>query len=637
MLKEPSLIHTVFSPEQVNFLEQIELLRLDASNRNTKEKKANLGQFFTPASIARFMASMLKMPSTTLHILDAGAGVGSLFAACIAEACTRETRPEHIRITAYEIDTELIGHLRQALSLCQVACEKAGIAFAGEVIQRDFIEASVEMLQETLFTPQHARPAYNCVILNPPYKKIQTQSKERKLLQRVGIESSNLYAGFLALAMQLLEPSGELIAITPRSFCNGPYFKNFRERFAQMMSLRRIHVFDSRKQAFSDDDILQENIILSAIKSEERPEKVIISSSAGSDDDLILMHEIEYNQVIQPNDPQLFIRIVQDQVSESVVHRMASFSTSLDDLGIMVSTGRVVDFRALDFLQAEHGAGTVPLLFPTHVHYGSISWPRPDNKKPNALLDTQQTKMLQVPNGYYVLVKRFTSKEEKRRIVAALYDPVDMPGSHVGFENHLNYFHRNGRGLDAMFARGLVAYLNSTLVDDFFRQFNGHTQVNATDLRNIKYPTRSQLEALGQRIPPLFPEQSKIDALVREELFGMTETEADEGQGNDPVQIRQRIDEALGILKMLGFPRSQQNERFALTLLSLLHLKPDMSWLQAESPRCGITPMMDFFRDYYGKNYKPNTRESVRRQTVHQFLEAGLIVVNPDDPERPPK
>lgn len=159
MLKEPSLIHTVFSPEQVNFLEQIELLRLDASNRNTKEKKANLGQFFTPASIARFMASMLKMPSTTLHILDAGAGVGSLFAACIAEACTRETRPEHIRITAYEIDTELIGHLRQALSLCQVACEKAGIAFAGEVIQRDFIEASVEMLQETLFTPQHARPA----------------------------------------------------------------------------------------------------------------------------------------------------------------------------------------------------------------------------------------------------------------------------------------------------------------------------------------------------------------------------------------------------------------------------------------------------------------------------------------------
>ncbi len=636
MLEERTVINTVFPPEQGNLLEQVELLRLDAARKQDNARKAELGQFFTPASVARFMASLLSTQLPALYILDAGAGIGSLFAACIAEICERETRPEHISVTAYEIDATLIGYLHHTLRLCQSACEQAGITFVGEVIQRDFIEAGVELLQNTLFSTQNVKPKFNCAIINPPYKKIQTQSRERKLLQQVGIESSNLYAGFIALSTQLLETSGELVAITPRSFCNGPYFKNFREHFLQSMSLRRMHVFDSRKQAFSDDNVLQENVILHALKDTEKPEKVVISSSTGPDDECMLTHEVGYHQVIHPNDSQSFIRIVQDQASESVVHRMSSFSTSLVDLGIAVSTGRVVDFRALDFLKVEYKVDTIPLLFPTHINYGSISWPRPDGKKPNALLDVEQTKSLQVPNDYYVLVKRFTSKEEKRRIVAALYDPVDMPGSHVGFENHLNYFHQNGRGLDPLLARGLVTYLNSTLVDDFFRQFNGHTQVNATDLRNIAYPTLSQLETLGKRIPSQFPIQNEIDELVREELFGMEDTEFGVGQGNDPIRSKQKIEEALSILKLLGFPRLQQNERSALTLLALLHLKPSIPWSQAESPLCGITPMMDFFRDYYGKNYKPNTRETVRRQTVHQFLEAGLIVTNPDDPARPP-
>jgi adenine-specific DNA-methyltransferase len=72
-----------------------------------------------------------------------------------------------------------------------------------------------------------------------------------------------------------------------------------------------------------------------------------------------------------------------------------------------------------------------------------------------------------------------------------------------------------------------------------------------------------------------------------------------------------------------------------MTLLALLALKPGAPWKEADAPLCGITPMMDFFRDHYGKVYKPNTRETVRRQTVHQFLDAGLIVANPDKPDRP--
>ncbi|MGD0544669.1 MAG: hypothetical protein ABSB65_09685 [Candidatus Acidiferrales bacterium] len=89
------------------------------------------------------------------------------------------------------------------------------------------------------------------------------------------------------------------------------------------------------------------------------------------------------------------------------------------------------------------------------------------------------------------------------------------------------------------------------------------------------------------------------------------------------------------ILKALGLPRDQQNERSALTLLSLLDVKPDIPWAKARDPLIGITPMMNFFSEHYGKTYAPNSRETVRRQTIHQFLDAGIVSINPDEPERP--
>jgi adenine-specific DNA-methyltransferase len=98
---------------------------------------------------------------------------------------------------------------------------------------------------------------------------------------------------------------------------------------------------------------------------------------------------------------------------------------------------------------------------------------------------------------------------------------------------------------------------------------------------------------------------------------------------------KQKIQDALNILNALGLPRQQLNERSALTLLSLLGIKPESEWENAGNPLMGITPMMDFFFEYYGKKYAPNTRETVRRQTVHQFLQAALIIANPDKPSRP--
>jgi adenine-specific DNA-methyltransferase len=472
---------------------------------------------------------------------------------------------------------------------------------------------------------------FDCAILNPPYKKIQNSWSERQLLKEIGIEASNLYVGFLALAMRMLAPSGELVAITPRSFCNGLYFKKFRKDFLHTMALQRLHLFESRTSAFRDDEVLQENIILHAIKSEKKPNEVITTTSTGIEDDFLVINRVKYEQVVQPEDAQSFIRIIQGNDSNRVIELMSRFKTSLEDLGINVSTGRVVDFRALDALHMTPQPNTVPLLYPVHLQHGSVNWPLSESKKPNAISDTEQTQSLLVPNQCYVLVKRFSSKEEKKRIVAVLYEPEQFPYLRVGFENHLNYFHQGGQGLHPPFAKGLAAYLNSELVDSYFRQFNGHTQVNATDLRNIKYPTRPQLEALGHEIAAQSLDQRELDKLIEKVLLPITVNEREEIQDS----VNKKIEEALSIIKDLGFLRAQQNERSALTLLALLNLKPDTPWSQAENPLCGITPMMDFFREQYQRDYKPNTRETVRRQTVHQFLEAGLIEANPDQPDRP--
>lgn len=89
------------------------------------------------------------------------------------------------------------------------------------------------------------------------------------------------------------------------------------------------------------------------------------------------------------------------------------------------------------------------------------------------------------------------------------------------------------------------------------------------------------------------------------------------------------------ILDDLGLPRAQQNERSALTLLALLDLQPDREWKRASAPLIGITPIMDWMRKHYGKHYQPNTRETVRRQTMHQFVLAGIALYNPDHPARP--
>jgi tRNA1(Val) A37 N6-methylase TrmN6 len=468
-------------------LESVDTIRQAVARGIHQRRKSDLGQFMTPASVARFMASLFPDSDLeTAHLLDAGAGVGSLSAAFLDRWALGGLKFKRVEVCAYEVDDTLKGHLSNTLT---AYAER--LPLEARVIPGDFIEHAVL----GLYIPRASRE-FSHAILNPPYKKINSNSLHRSLLRKAGIETVNLYSAFVALAVDLLAPGGYLVAIVPRSFCNGPYYRPFRDFILGRAAIRHMHLFDSRNRAFKDDGVLQENIII-ALERDGRQGEVTISTSTDDTFTDYLAHALPFNQVVHRDDAGRFIHVPLPSPS-GVVASTSKLTHSLEDIGVEVSTGPVVDFRLREHLRDMPGAGTVPLLYPAHFVGLATLWPRLGIKKPNALLHNKSTEKWLYPNGFYAVVRRFSSKEERHRIMASVVEPSTFNAPCLGFENHLNVFHRGKRGLPEMLVRGLAVFLNSTVVDESFRRFNGHTQVNATDLRQMKYPNRDALVSLGQ-------------------------------------------------------------------------------------------------------------------------------------------
>lgn len=480
-----------------------------AINRNDAlPKKQKLEQFFSSADLARMMASMMDYSRQHIHILDPGAGTGSLFAACVDRICD-EYAPESVEVTAYEIDDGLFGRINDALSLARQVCRHSGIRFSGRLLPVDFIDDFVSGGID--WRPTH-------VIMNPPYRKIRTSSSEYSALKGVGLQTTNMYSAFVSVSHNLLESGGQMVFISPRSFCNGTYFAPFRMSFLESMTVRSIHLFDSRTSSFCDDGVLQENIIMHAEKH-GRDSAVTISSSTGPGT-RTHKRRVPASDVVFADDSLRFIHIVPDAIGDMVSEAIRGLPCSLDDLGIAVSTGKVVDFRARGHLRFEDdGCRTVPLVRPFNVSDTGISFPVPHRKHHNFIVSNSDSRDLLVRNGHYVVVKRFTAKEERRRIVAAVWERNRHRSDLVGFENRINYFHHEGGPLRPAMAAGLRAYLNSSALDEYFRQFNGSTQVNATDLRYIRYPSPAKLTKVGCLVKYVH-DHDRVDGIVQRTLFG---------------------------------------------------------------------------------------------------------------------
>ncbi|MEO5342046.1 MAG: Eco57I restriction-modification methylase domain-containing protein [Gammaproteobacteria bacterium SHHR-1] len=436
------------------------------------------------------MAGLFPDGEGSCHLLDAGAGIGSLSAAFLDRWRSGGLHFERVKVHAFELDHGLTEHLSRTLEKYNHRGD-----FSADIHAEDFIHSAVESLSGNLFSKPSERVTH--VILNPPYKKLNSNSAHRLALRRVGIETVNLYSAFVALAIALAESGGQIVAIIPRSFCNGPYYRPFRDFILERAAIRHMHLFNSRSKAFKDDNVLQENIIIRLERGGKQGPVMVSTSTDDSFSDLVT-HEHPFDRILFSDDPERFIHVPTSSEHDAI-DLPPGIRCTLAHLGLNVSTGPVVDFRLKSYLRDTPGPHTAPLLYPAHFSGSGTTWPIEGLKKPNAIERNADTERWLYPNGFYCVVRRFSSKEEKRRIVASVVEPESFGGVPVlGFENHLNLFHENKHGLPEPLARGLALFLNTTAVDQYFRRFSGHTQVNATDLKQMKYPSRATLIQLGE-------------------------------------------------------------------------------------------------------------------------------------------
>lgn len=197
-----------------------------------------------------------------------------------------ELRFNRVLLDAFEIDATIHTQLRQTLS------RFVGDCFTANIHDGDFILSAVDSLAGGLFA--NRLPRYTHAILNPPYKKIGSQSQHRLALRRAGIETVNLYSAFVALAVALAAPGGQIVAIIPRSFCNGPYYRPFREFLLARAAIHHLHLFESRSKSLNEYLAQRQTLIIRYAKERELhriPVKITpdseISLSPGEHSELI--------------------------------------------------------------------------------------------------------------------------------------------------------------------------------------------------------------------------------------------------------------------------------------------------------------------------------------------------------------
>ena len=460
----------------------------------------------TPVPIAAFMASkaVALVSDKVVRVLEPAAGSGVLLASVVHALLAKPDGPERIELLAYEIDARLLPALSEACVACREAAAHRGVVLEFEVRHEDFLLSPLCLAQQ---------PVADVVIANPPYFKLNSGDLRVRAHPYAVHGQANIYGLFMAACVRLLRPGASYCFITPRSWTNGPYFAAVRRHLLARTRLDAIHVFESRRTHFKDDAVLQEAMITWASAC-PHGSAVRVSSSAGSRDlEHCSAQTFLHNAIVRAGDGQVIF--LPDASSADALP--SSWTDSLGTLGLRVSTGPTVAFRANSQTRDDYAATTVPLLWMQHVQRMHIQWPV--GKKREYIAANSVTAWMLLHNEPMVLLRRFSPKEDVRRMTAAPY-LGELPGEYLGLENHLNYIYRPGGSMTVNEVRGLAALLNCELIDRHFRSISGNTQINATEMRTLPLPSWAVIDAIGRALPPGEGDLAEAERAVSAVLYG---------------------------------------------------------------------------------------------------------------------
>lgn len=470
------------------------------------EHKKKYGTYLTNTTVAKLLSTFPFPKKTSLKILDPAAGSGILVCALLEKLVHQNRNITQIDIVLYEIDSALIKILESVINYLKVWANKS-IFVTSTIINNDFIINNSEFLslQKDFFSETRNDVSFDIVIANPPYFKIAKNDTRARAAQSIVHGQPNIYGLFMAVGAMVLKNGGVFLFIIPRSFCSGPYFTLFRNKFFRFIRPIHIHIFDSRKEAFKRDEVLQENIIFQGIydkdwhlKTTER--EVLVSSSQGISDIENSKKRITLlSDMLDMKSKEKIMRFPLSDKDDNTFRVVDSWQGSLKKYGIEVSTGPVVPFRAKDYIDNNGDVPKThsPLLWMNNVHAMSITWPN-GVRKTQYIKNSAFDRSLLLPNKNYVVIRRFSAKEEVRRLIAAPYLAATYNVDYLGLENHLNYIYKPNGSLSDIEVWGLATLFTSNILDAYFRCHNGNTQVSATEIRNMPLPDYPKIIEIGE-------------------------------------------------------------------------------------------------------------------------------------------
>lgn len=465
-----------------------------------KHKKEN-GQFFTPIPIANLMASYCDLENDTLRILDPGCGTAILTCALLENLINRNANLHFIDLVAYETDPDLISFSKKALDYLKIWLTIKNVRLLYVLHTKDFILDNAKYLNTNNLFENN----FDVIISNPPYFKLAKNDLKSIAAKELVSGQPNIYSIFMGIASKLLNNNGELIFITPRSFASGNYFKAFRQLFFKTVQLDKIHLFNSRKDTFNRDSVLQETVIVKAINEPINPNKeVVISSSLGIKD--IFEPTIKFflsSEIIDIQSEAKILHLPTNDKEESILNLVTSWKNNLIDYNIQISTGPVVSFRSWDYIQSNYQNKAVllaPLFWLQNVNKMYLEWPLALKDKGQFIKIESNSKSILIPNKNYIFLRRFSTKDDKSRLIASPYFCNYIKSNFIGVENKVNYIYRKNGHLDRNEVTGLCALLNSELFDTYFQIFNGNVNVSATELRGMKIPILAEIKEIGNKI-----------------------------------------------------------------------------------------------------------------------------------------
>jgi adenine-specific DNA-methyltransferase len=477
---------------------------LSATQALSRDEQKLLGQFMTPPGVAVFMAQRC-LPSgfqQEVRILDPAAGAGILAAAVVERLLQNEHLPERIQVTLYELDERLLPSLRKLAHRMRHLAKERGVVLSVSIRHEDFLLSTVASAN---------KPIADVIIANPPYFKLSASDPRAVTHQYAVYGQPNIYGLFMAACAGLLSATGRWCFITPRSWTNGTYFSFVRRHLLRYLRIEAMHIFESRREHFADDEILQEAMITWAAAQAQPQFDIFVSSSEGLHDlAQAQLNRLPINRIVGQDDAQMIA--LPTNVPETL---MAQWKATLGTYGLKVSTGPVIAFRAESHILEMATSSSVPLLWMQHINHMRICWPI--NKKREHIAANGKTAWMLIQNQTCIVMRRFSPKEDERRITAAPYLANTLPGSSLGLENHTNYIYRPGGEMSSNEARGLAAYLNSSWVDQFLRMTAGSTQINATDLRKLPLPPLDVIVAIGHALrntDTLAAADAAVDAIL---------------------------------------------------------------------------------------------------------------------------